>query len=183
VRGESLDVDTVALNLALSLESNEIRVDERGETESTGDENLLATWELELGTTEGLLGVGHTRDLGSDGDQDGANVDTGGLTEGFAVSVTHTGLESISTGAGEHLVDADNVPRVNSDSDMETFFTGVVSHVFVSGNTGGLESLRGDLLLLVGDHMDAGGEKRVTGLLHSTVIHTDFGVRNTTVEA
>lgn len=135
-------VDTVTLDLAIVLESDEIRVNVRGESVFTGDENLLSAWELELGTTESLLSVGHVLDLGPDGDQDGADVDTGDLAEGLSVSVTHTGLKSISTGAREHLVDADHVPWVDSNSDMETFFTSVVGHVLVSSNTGGLESLR-----------------------------------------
>jgi hypothetical protein len=183
VGSQSLHVDTVTLNLALLLELDEIRVNVLGETVFTRDENLLTAGELELGSTEGLLSMGNVLDLGSDGDKDGANSDTGCFTEGLAVSVTHTGLKSISTGAGEHLVDADHMPGVNSDSDMETFLTSVVLHVLVSGNTGGLESLRCDLLLLVGNHMDAGWEHVPVGLLLSTVVHTDLGVGHTTVEA
>jgi len=154
----------------------------RGETVFTGDENLLSAGELELGTTEGFLGVGNIIDLGSDGDQNGTNADTGSLTEGLSVSVTHTGLESISTGAGEHLVDADNVPGVDSDSDMETILTGVVLHVLVSSNTGSFEGLGGDLFLLVRDHMDASGETGPVSLLHATIVHSDLGVRDTSVE-
>ena len=137
VRSEGLHVDTVTLDLAFLLELDEIRVDVRGETVFTGDENLLTAGELELGSTEGLLGMGNVLNLRSDGDEDGANTDTSGFTKGLAVGVTHTGLESISTGAGEHLVDADNVPGVNSDADMESFLTSSSDHVFVGSNTSG----------------------------------------------
>ena len=137
-----LHVDTITLDLALSLKSLEIGVNELGEAVFSGDENLLSAGELELGTTQGLLGESDVLRLCSDGDEDGTNVDTGGLAEGLTVSVTHTGLESISTGAGEHLVDADDVPWVNSDTDMETFLSSVGLHVFVSGNTGGFEGFR-----------------------------------------
>jgi len=180
---EGLNVDTVTLDLASSLEALEIRVNNGGETEFTGHKDLLATGELELRTTEGLLSMGDVAHLGPDGDQDVANVDTGGLAESLTVSVTHTGLKSISTGAREHLVDADNVPRVDSDSHVETIFTSVVLHVLVSSNTGSLEGLRGDLLLLVGDHMDATGEKTPVTSLLTNVVHADLGIGHTTVEA
>ena len=183
VRSEGLHVDTVTLDLAFLLELDEIGVDVRGETVFTGDENLLTAGELELGSTEGLLGMGNVLNLRSDGDEDGSDVDAGALAVSLSEGVAHTSLKSISTGAGEHLVDADNVPGVNSDSDMETLLTRVVLHVFVSSDTGGLQSFRGDLLLLVRDHMDAGGEKGVIGLLLSTVVHTELGVGDTTVEA
>ena len=182
MRSEGLHVDTVALDLASSEELLEVRVNVGGETVFTGDENLLAAGELELGTTEGLLSLGNEIGFSSDGDEDGSDIDTGSLTEGLSVSVTHTGLKSISTGAREHLVDADDVPGVNSDSDMEVILTAVDLHVLVGGDTGSLESLRGDLLLLVGDHMDAGGELIPCALLLSSVIHTDLGVGDTSVE-
>ena len=183
VLSEGLDVDTITLDLTAGLEALEIGVNVLGESVFTGDEDLLAARELELGATEGLLSVLDVLPLCADGDQDGANVDTSRLTESLAVSVAHTGLESISTGAREHLVDADDVPRVDSDSNVETFFTCVDLHVLVSSNTGSLEGLGGDLLLLVRDHMDAGGEHIPVALLLSTVVHSDLGIRHTTVEA
>ena len=146
---ESLNVRAITLDLSLLQESLEIRVNNRSETVFTGDENLLAARELELSSTEGLLSILDALGLCSDGDEDGADVDTGRFTEGFTVSVTHTGLKSISTGAGEHLVDADHMPRMNSDSDMETFLTSVVLHVLVSSNTGGFKSFGGDLFLFI----------------------------------
>ena len=183
MRSESLHADTVTLDLALLLELDEGRVDVLGEAVFTGDKDLLTAGELELGSSEGLAGVLNILGLCSDGDQDGADADTSRFTEGLAVGVTHTGLKSISTGAREHLVDADDVPRVHSDSDMETFLTSVHLHVLVSSDTGGLESFRGDLLLLVGDHMDASWERVPLGPLPATVVHSDLGIRHTTVEA
>ena len=183
VRPEGLHVDTVTLDLALLLERDEGRVNVLGEAVFTGDENLLTAGELELGSSEGLLSVVHVLGLGSDGDQDGADADTGRFTEGLAVGVTHTGLKSISTGAGEHLVDADHMPRMNSDSDMETFLTSVVLHVLVSSNTGGFKSFGGDLFLLFGDKMDAAWIYIPVGFLLSIVVETELGVWHTTVEA
>ena len=54
VRSEGLHVDTVTLDLAFLLELDEIRVDVRGETVFTGDENLLTAGELKLGAPQSL---------------------------------------------------------------------------------------------------------------------------------
>jgi len=123
--------------------------------------------------------------LGSDSerDEDITNVNTGGLQEGFTVSVSHTGLESISTSAGKHLVDADNVPGMGSDSHVEGILTALGLHVLVSSNTGGLEGLGGDLLLLVGNEMDASGESSPVGLSGTTIVHSNLGIGNTSVES
>ena len=182
MRSEGLHVDTVTLDLSFLVKALEIGVNVLGETVFTGHEDLLAARELEFGSSESFLSVGDALNLCSDGDKDGANVDTGRLTEGLSVSVAHTGLKSISTGTREHLVDADHMPRVNSDSNMETFLTSIVLHVLVSGNTGGFEGLRCDLLLFVGDHMDASGEQTPVTLLLSTIVHSNLGVGDTTIE-
>lgn len=45
--------------------------------------------------------------------------------------------------------------RVSADTEMETFLSGNLDEVLVGANTGGLERLRGQLLVLVGDKVDA----------------------------
>jgi len=180
---EGLDVDTVTLDLRFLLKAVEITHDVRSESELTGDEDGLTTWELELGSSEGLAGVSDELWLSTDGDKDCSNVDTGALAHGLSVGVSHTSLESISTGAREHLVDADNVPWVHTDADVETFSSSVDLHILVGSNTGSLKSLGGDLLLLLGDEMDTAWENIPVGPLPSTVVHTEFRVRHTTVEA
>jgi len=50
------------------------------------------------------------------------------------------------------------VVRVASDAEMEILLADVLGHVLVGTNTGGLKSLGGKLLELVGDHDDVGGE-------------------------
>lgn len=54
--------------------------------------------------------------------------------------------------------------------------------ILVGANTGGFESLRGQLLVLVGDHVHAGREVVDIGLLTSKIEDTDLWVRDTTVE-
>ena len=180
---KDLDADTVANDLVGLEESLEIRVNNFGESELPGDEDGLSAGELELRATESLLGKRNKFGLGADGDQDGSNVHTGGLEEGLSVSVTHTGLESISTGARKHLVDADNVPCVDSDANMEGILGGLDLHVLVSSDTGSFESFGRNLLLFTANQMDASGESIPLCLLCTTVIHSEFWVRYTTVEA
>lgn len=181
--GQSLDIDAVTLDLAFLAQLVELTHDVLGEAEFTGDENLLAAGELELGTTESLLGLGHIFGLGTDRHQDGADIDTGRLAKSLSVSVSHTGLESISAGTGEHLVDADDVPWVHSNTNVEAFLSCVDLHVFVGSDTGSLQGFRSDLLLLVGDQMHAAGEHVPVGLLLAAVVHANLRVGYTTIEA
>ena len=182
MRPEGLHVHSVTLDFTLRSKLQEVRHNDRGESEFTGNENFLETGELELRSTESLLGEGNVLRLCSDGDEDITDGDTGGLTVSLTEGTTHTLLESIGTSAGEHLVDADDVPWVNSHSDMETFLTSGRLHVLVSGNTGGFEGFRGNLFFLERDQMDAVGEKIPVGLLFTTVVHSDLGVGDTTIE-
>merc|ERR1719272_1493347 len=172
VLSEDLNVATVTLDGSDLGESSEFRVNDGGESVFTGDEHGLSSRELTLGASEGFTSVGDILGLNSDGDEDGSTV-----------SSSHTGLKSISTGAGKHLVDADNVPGMGSDSHVEGFLTALGNHVLVSGNTGGLKGLGGELLLLSGNEMDTSGEFFPAPLLHTTVVHTELGVGDTSVES
>ena len=67
---QGLHTYTVTLNLSLCFETIEIRHNVFGETELTGDENGLASSELELGTTKSHLGMLHVGGLGPDGHKD-----------------------------------------------------------------------------------------------------------------
>ena len=55
--------------------------------------------------------------------------------------------------------------------------------VLVGANTGSLEGLRGDLLILVGDEVNAEGELVDVGLLATEIEDANLGVGHTTVEA
>ena len=179
---DNLAVNTVSLDLTVLEEAVVVRLDVLGETELTGDENLLSAGELHLRTTESLLSKGNLLVGGSDGEEHLTDGDTSRLTKGLTEGTSHTLLESISTSAREHLVDADNVPRMDSDSEMEVLSTDVDEHVLVGSNTGSFEGLGGNLLLLVANHMDATGELSVLGLLLTAVVHSNLSVGDTTVE-
>jgi hypothetical protein len=110
---------------------------------------------LVLRSSKSLESVGTIGIPRSQGQDDLANVHTGNQTVGLAESTTHAGLQSIGTSARQHLVDTDDVVRVGADTEMETFLSGCLDHVLVGADTGGLESLRRELLVLVGDKVDA----------------------------
>ena len=56
-------------------------------------------------------------------------------------------------------------------------------YVLVGANTGSLEGLRGDLLILVGDEVNAERELVDVGLLATEIEDANLGVGDTTVEA
>jgi hypothetical protein len=112
-----------------------------------------------------------------------ANVDTGNSAVGLAKGTTHTSLQSIGTGARQHLVDTDNVEGVGADTKVETLLAGVLDEVLVGADTGGLKGLGAQLLILVGDEVDAEREVVDVSLLAAKIEDADLGVRDTTVEA
>ena len=195
---EELNVGTVDLDLALLALLDVLLALERGETPVLGDDDLLATGEL--GDISVCRGVSHAQTylvLGSpeslesdsagsipraDGQNDLANVHTGDSTVGLSEGTTHTGLQPIGTSARQHLVDTDDVVGVDTDTEMETFLSGNLDEVLVGANTGGLESLGGQLLVLVGDQVDAEREVVYVGLLATEVEDADLGIGYTTVE-
>jgi hypothetical protein len=196
---EELDVGTVDPDLALLALLDVLLALEGSETPVLGDDDLLATGELlelvqsqteisgdisylVLATPQGLEGGGAVRVTGSDGHEDLADVDTGDKAVGLSESTTHSGLQPIGTSARQHLVDTDDVVGVDTDAEMETFLSGNLDEVLVGADTGGLESLGGQLLVLVGDKVDAEREVVYAGLLATEVEDADLGIRYTTVE-
>ena len=129
------------------------------------------------------MGIEHTRVTGADAQDDLANVDTGNGAVGLAPGTTHTGLQTIGTSARQHLVDTDDVVWVSADAQVETFLAGSLDEVLVGANTGGLEGLRAQLLILVGDEVNAEREIVNSGTLAAKIENADLWVGNTAVEA
>jgi len=180
---QELDVGTVDLDLPFLAGGSVLLAPQRGEAPVLGHDDLLATRELVLGTAESLDGGGAVGILGAERQDDLANVDAGDGAVRLAPGATHTGLQTICTGARQHLVDADDVVRVAADTEMETVFSGCLDHVLVGADTGGFEGFGAQLLVLVGDEVDAQRELIDTGALPSEVENTDLRVGDTTVEA
>lgn len=72
--------------------------------------------------------------------------------------------------------------RVGTDAKVETFLAGVLDEVLVGADTRGLEGLGAQLLILVGDKVDAKREVVDGGTLAAKIEDTNLGVGHTTVE-
>jgi len=180
--GDLVDVVTTVLELAGGVEGLVLVGEDVGEAPELGADNDLTAGELHAGAAHGLLGLGSVGLLGAEGEEDLANANAGNGAVGLSVGLTHTGLETIGTSAGEHLVDTDDVEGVDTDAHVEDILVGLLDHVLVGLNTGGLESLGGDLLELAGDAVEGDGELIDASATTSNVEVTDLRVRDTTAE-
>ena len=111
--------------------------------------DLLVARKLELGLAEVLNHILLVLQLGTDGHDDLANVDPGHCALGLSKGTAHTCLESISSSARQHLVDADDMEGVEPHSDVKTIFATAFHHVLVGTNMGNLQGFRGELLILI----------------------------------
>jgi len=174
------DVVATVQQAALGLVLLVLSVAELGEAPLVGDDDVLATRELETGTTQSLHDVSLVGLLGAHGQDDLADVDTGDSAIRLAVGTTHTSLQTIGTGARQHLVDAQHVEGVEANAQVEGILAAVLGHVLVHHNTGSFQSLGRDLLVLAGDQVHAQLEVLDGGVLASDIIDLNLGVRNTT---
>jgi hypothetical protein len=59
----------------------------------------------------------------------------------------YTCLEPVSPSTGQHLVDANDVERVQPNSNMKAIFAIIFYHVLVGTNKDSLQGFRGELLI------------------------------------
>jgi len=72
--------------------------------------------------------------------------------------------------------------RVDADTEMKTFLSSDLDEVLVGANASGFKGLGGQLLVLVGDKVDAEREVVYVGALATEIENADLGIRYTTVE-
>ena len=84
--------------------------------------------------------------VGPDRDENLSNLDPGGGAMSLAEGASHSSLEPIGSGTGQHFVDAENMEGVNTDPDVETFLAAVLDEILVAADTASLQSLGGQLL-------------------------------------
>lgn len=72
---------------------------------------------------------------------------------------------------------------MGANAEVETFLSGSLDEVLVAADTGGFESLGAQLLILVGDEVDAEREVIDTSTLSAKIEDSDLRVGNTAVEA
>lgn len=118
----------------------------------------------------------------ADTQDDLANVDTGNSSLGLTPSTTHTSLQSIGTGARQHLVDTDDVVWVGTDTEMETILSGKLDEVLVGADTSSFQSFGAQLFIFVGDQVDAERELVNGRTLSAKIVDSDLWVGDTTVE-
>jgi len=159
-----------------------LRASQLGETPLVRDQELLAAGKLVLGATQSLNDDSLVGVLSADGNQGLANGDTGNGAVRLTESTTHTGLETIGTGTGQHLVDAQDVEGMDTDTHVEGLLARVLRDVLVGSDTGSLQSLAADLLDFVGKQMDTEGELVGGGLLTAQIEDLDLGVGDSTAE-
>jgi len=177
-----LNADTVWYQASLCPHWLELLALPLREAPLAADVDLLATGELELGTSESLDDLLLMNVLGAHGQDNLSDVNTGDGSKWLSVGTTHSSLEPICTGARQHLVDADDMERVGSHSHVERVFTSKLDEVLVSTDTTCLEGLGGDLLELIRHEVDAQGELVYLRLLTTEVKDADLGIGDTTTE-
>lgn len=126
---QELNVGTINLDTTFLAETDVFLATQGSETPVLGDDDLLATGELVHGAAEGLDGEVTVGVTGADRQQDLANVHTGNGAVRLTEGTTHTGLETIGSGAGQHLVDTDDVEGMGADTEVETFLSGGLDEV------------------------------------------------------
>jgi hypothetical protein len=85
---------------------------------------VMLVADVRLGECGELTGI-----TSPDTQDDLTNVDTGNSSVWLTPSTTHSSLQSIGTGARQHLVDTDDVVWVSADTEMETFLSGNLDQV------------------------------------------------------
>ena len=123
---------TIWDDLSLLLKPEIVTVDELGESVVSGNKDLLSSWELGLGQSESFFCLWDVLGLNSHGKKNLSDSDSCGLAKSFTEGTSHTLLESISSSAGKHFVDTDDVPWVNSDSHVEVVLSNVLDHISVA---------------------------------------------------
>lgn len=178
--GADFAVSTIGLNSTVLATNTVLFTREVRETPLNRSQDSLATRELELGTTESLKSVNLVGVLGADGHENLLDGDTGSEASGLTPRTTHTSLETICSSAGQHLVDADNVPWVDTDAKVESILSAVLHEELVGSNASGFQSLRRDLFLLKRDEVDTEGEVVNVGLLTTHVVDAQAWVGHIT---
>ena len=109
---------------------------------------FLVAKELELGPVEGLNHMLLVLQVVVDGHYDLTGVGPGDWALGLSKVTAHTCLEPMNSSTGQHLVDADE-EGVEPHLDVKIIFAITFCHVLVGTNRGSLQSIRGELLILI----------------------------------
>jgi len=112
-------------------------------------DDLLAAGKLELGAAKCLADSSPVLIFHTDRHEDLSKSDTRGDTHRLAVGATHSSLESIGSGAREHLVDSDDVEGMTPDAHVEAILAAHLHEVLVGANTSCFEGFARQLLVFL----------------------------------
>ena len=121
-----LDWWTVWLNGSFSPSLLELKSGELSESPLVRNDDSLSSGEFVLGSSEGFQGGLDVLLIQSDGVEDWSDFDSGNLSVRLTKGLSHTGLESISSSTWQHLIDSDDVPWVDSASQVEVILSNVL---------------------------------------------------------
>merc|ERR1719510_2851395 len=183
VLGDVFHVHSVVLQSARLLHHGVLLPGPLAEAPVLADEDLLTARELELGAPQSLDSLVLELVIGPHRDENLANLDSGSGAVSLSKGASHSSLEPISSGTGQHFVDPQHVEGVNPDPDVEPILAAVLDKVLVAADAPSLESLRGELLQLVRDQVDRQRELVNSCLLTSQVKDPDLGVGDSTVKS
>lgn len=88
----------------------------------------------------------------------------------------------ISSGARQHLIDANNVEWMHTHADMELILAAVLDQVFVAANTSGFKGFRAQLFILVRHQVHTEWKIFDGSLLAAQIEDTDLRVWDTTAK-
>jgi len=165
---------TLVLQAALLLQCLVLGVGKLCETPLVVDHNLLAARELVAATPEGFAHLVPVLHLGAHCVDDLADFHTSDLSEGLAERMAHTSLQPIGSGAGKHLVDPQHMEGVDADAEVEGVLSSGLGDMFVHDNASSFESLRRELLLLLGHEVHDERELVRVGLLGTDLKDTEL---------
>jgi hypothetical protein len=173
-----LGVGSVGDDAPLALELQVLGAREPGEPPLAAGDDPLPPGELELGPAQRLVRLRRVRVAAPHGKQHLADADPGAGARGLAEGAAHPGLQAVGAGAGEHLVDAEDVERVRPHPEVERVLAGVLGHVLVARDPGRLQGLARHVLLLPAHQVHAQRELVHAALLLPHVEDPDLGVRH-----
>jgi hypothetical protein len=147
------DVNSILDNELLLFHPQVFLTGHIGEAPFLGDDDLLSTREFVSGTAQSFLNNWCVVVLTTDGHENLSNVHTCGGAIRLAPSTTHTSLKTdesesfiylcwlktdnspIGTSAGQHLIDAEDVEGMYTNSEMEGILAGHFRDVPMSTDT------------------------------------------------
>jgi len=180
---QELNVGTINQNSSFLLQLNVFVTLEWCEAPVLTDDDLLSAGEFVHRSSQGLDGGGAVAVSSSDGEKNLTNIDTSDGSVGLAPCTPHTSLQSIGTSTGQHLVDSDDMVWVGPDTEMETFLPSDFDKVLIGANASSFKSLRAQLFVFIGNHVNTKRELVDIGTLSSKIEDSNLGIWYTTVES